>query len=108
MRVPRDQGLFFTVFFSMALSVILTAWLILPPIKQHAEEEGADEGHSKKVLTREQRILQTETQLTQAEEILNKLEQDKEKGKEQEKKKGKALRREAPKGSGDKTVTTQK
>ncbi len=78
MRTPRDQGLFFTVFFSIALTAILTVWMILPLQKHHGEGEEEEEGtHSKKVLSREGRVAQAEAVLAKAEEILAQLEKAK-------------------------------
>jgi hypothetical protein len=79
MREPRDQGLFFTVFFSVALTAILTVWMILPPQKHHAEGEEEEGGtHPKKVLSREGRVAQAEAELSKAEEVLMRLEKAKE------------------------------
>ena len=78
MREPRDQGLFFTVFFSVALTAILTVWMILPPHKHHGEgDEEGEETHPKKVLSREGRVAQAEAVLVKAEEVLARLEKAK-------------------------------
>ncbi|MBI3597528.1 MAG: hypothetical protein HY203_10280 [Nitrospirae bacterium] len=78
MREPQDKGLFFTVFFAMALTAILIVWMILPPQKHHGEGEEEGEGtHSKKVLSREGRVAQAEAVLVKAEEILTHLEKAK-------------------------------
>jgi hypothetical protein len=78
MREPRDKGLFFTVFFAMALTAILIVWMILPPQKHHGEgEEEGEETHPKKVLSREGRVAQAEAVLVKAEEVLTRLEKAK-------------------------------
>jgi len=79
MRAPRDPGLFFTVFFMVALPAILAVWMVLPPLKHHVEAEEEGEGaHPKKVLSREGRVAQAEAELGKAEEVLTRLEKAKE------------------------------
>jgi hypothetical protein len=79
MRTPRDQGLFFTVFFSISLALILFVWILLPAHVKIGEEEEGDEAAPKKVLTREDKILQVEAELGRADEILTRLEKTKDK-----------------------------
>jgi hypothetical protein len=78
MRTPRDQGLFFSVFFSISLALILFVWILLPAHVKIGEEEEGDEAAPKKVLTREDKILQVEAELGRADEILVRLEKMKE------------------------------
>ena len=81
MQVPRDQGLFFTVFFSVCLTFILVVWVLLPAHREHGEE-----GERKKVLNREEAVLQAEIVLGKAEELVSELEK---KVEADQKKKGK-------------------
>ena len=68
MQVPKDQGLFFTVFFSFFVVVILVAWVLMPAYRHHGEEEAG------KNMTREQAVLQAELVIEKANELLTKLE----------------------------------
>jgi len=88
MNTPRDPGLFFTVFFAIALSFILTAWMLLPAHVKIGEEEGggAEESKPKPVLRGEKALLQSEAELSKADEILSRLEKEKADEMEKEKK----------------------
>lgn len=117
MKTPRDPGLFFTVFFAIALSFILTAWLLLPAHVKIGEEEGgggAEESKPKPVLRGEKAILQAEAELSKADEILSRLEKEKADEKDKEKKaKGKEAGKDdknnkTPMKSDAKTSTTKK
>ncbi len=74
MRTPRDQGLFFTVFFSTTLTITLTAWLLIPAHVKHDEGDGAEESRPKKVLKGKEAIVEAESVLSKADEILTRLE----------------------------------
>jgi len=77
MRTPKDQGLFFAIFFSLTLPVILVLWLLLPPLVKIGEDEGGEEAAPKKELKGEEAILQAEAELSKAGEILARLEKAK-------------------------------
>jgi len=77
MRTPKDQGLFFAVFFSLTIPVILLLWLLLPSQVKIGEDEGGEEAAPKKVLKGEDAIIQAEAELSKAEEILARLEKAK-------------------------------
>lgn len=79
MRTPKDQGLFFTVFFSISLAMILFIWFLLPAHVKIGEDEEGIEPEAKKVLKREDAILQVEVELGRADEILTRLEKTREK-----------------------------
>jgi hypothetical protein len=119
MKTPRDPGLFFTVFFAIALSFILTAWFLLPAHVKIGEEEGGggEESKPKPVLRGEKALLQAEAELSKADEILNRLEKEKADQQEKEKKeKGKEPGKnektdkvdKTPKKSDEKTSATKK
>ena len=74
MKAPKDQGLFLTVFFSVSLTFILFAWIILPPLISH-EENGDQE--EVKILKPEEAIEKADEVLTQAESALADLEKSK-------------------------------
>lgn len=76
MKTPRDQGLFFTVFFVITFTLTAAAWLSLPAHVKH-EEEGAEESHPKKVLKGKEAIVEAEAVLAKADEILTRLEKTK-------------------------------
>ncbi|HUK57135.1 MAG TPA: hypothetical protein VLY20_10800 [Nitrospiria bacterium] len=87
MKTPRDQGLFFTVFFSIALAFILTAWLLLPVrVKIGEDEGGGEEPKPKQVFRGEKAVLEAEAELTKADEILTRLEKEKADEKNKDKK----------------------
>lgn len=98
MQTPRDQGLFFTVFFSISLALILFVWILLPAHVKIGEDEEGDEPETKKVLKRDDAILQVEVELGRADEILTRLEKTEE---------NKAPKKPGKKGS-DKKVSTKK
>ena len=120
MKTPRDPALFFTIFFAIALSFILTAWMLLPThVKIGGEESegGGEESKPKPVLRGGKALLQAEAELTKADEILNRLEKEKADKEEKEKKaKGKEPGKnekndkadKTPKQSDAKTSTTKK
>lgn len=120
MKTPKDQGLFFTVFFSVSLVIILTSWLLIPAhVKIGEEEDGGDENKPKPVYRGEKAILESEVELTKADEILNRLEKEEAEKKDKEKKtKGKKPGKtmsdknqqveKNPKESDAKTTTTKK
>ncbi|HTN43888.1 MAG TPA: hypothetical protein VMN77_08855 [Nitrospiria bacterium] len=122
MKTPKDQGLFFTLFFTIALSFILIAWLLLPAhVKIGEEDEGAgtEEAKPKPVFRGEKAILEADAELTKADEILSRLEKEQADKQEKEKKgqeKGpdkdknpKVLKEDkTPKKSDAKTSTTKK
>jgi len=81
MRVPRDQGLFFTIFFSICFGIILTTWFLLPVYHKEAEEIPEDPtAHLEKLATPEELIKKAEKALLKAEAALSQLSGD-EKGK---------------------------
>jgi len=97
MKVPKDQGLFLAVFFTVSLTFILLAWLFLPPIISH--EEGGDDPEIK-ILKPEEAIEKADEVLTQVEAALAELEKAKtEKGKTE---KAKAEKAQGFPKSGDK------
>ncbi len=104
MRTPRDQGLFFTVFFSITFTVTLAAWLLVPAHVKHDEGDGAEESRPKKVLKGKEAILESEAVLAKADEILTRLEktQKAEKAKEGKTKDGKTPKPSDKKASSDK------
>lgn len=63
MKVPRDQGLFLVVFLSVSLTFILLAWIFLPPIISHEDEDKP-----------EVKILKPEEALEKADEVLAQVE----------------------------------
>ncbi len=65
MKVPKDQGLVLGIFYSVSLAIILLAWIFLPPMIRHEEDEDKP-----KILKPEEAILSAEEILTQAEELL--------------------------------------
>ena len=58
MRVPNDPGLFFTVFLSIGLAVILTTWLILPVYHKESEETAEGEAAEIKMLAAPDELIQ--------------------------------------------------
>lgn len=74
MKTPRDQGLFFTVFFSITFTATLAAWLLIPAHVKHDEGDGAAENRPKKILKGQDAILESEAVLAKADEILTRLE----------------------------------
>jgi len=79
MRTPKDPGLFFMVFFSITLPVILFLWLLLPAHVKLGEEEEGSGAEEVKILTREDKIIEAEAELDRAQEILDRLEKKEEK-----------------------------
>lgn len=75
MKVPKDQGLFLTVFYAISLTAILLVWTFLPPTVSHHEEEDEDQV---KVLKPEEAIQRAEEALIQAEAALAEMEKSKE------------------------------
>jgi hypothetical protein len=78
MKVPKDQGLFLTVFLSISFGVILTTWIALPVYHKEAEEEDtagnpAVSAALEKLLTPEELVKKTEKVLLQAESALTQL-----------------------------------
>jgi hypothetical protein len=71
MKVPKDQGLVLTIFYSVSLVVILMAWLLLPSTISY--EEDGEETHTK-VLKPEEAIEKADEVLIQAEAALAELE----------------------------------
>ncbi|HET6466527.1 MAG TPA: hypothetical protein VFH55_13035 [Nitrospiria bacterium] len=116
MKTPRDPALFFTIFFVLALSFILTAWILLPAHVKIGEDTGGggEESKPKPVLRGEKALLQAEAELSKADEILSRLEKEKADEKDKEKKaKGKEPSKnekndKTPKQSDAKTSTTKK
>ncbi|MBI3811339.1 MAG: hypothetical protein HY283_03925 [Nitrospirae bacterium] len=71
MNVPRDQGLFFTVFFGFCLGIVLTVWMLLP-VYHRGEEEPS--GAPKPVLfSPEERIRRSEQAINRVETVLSQL-----------------------------------
>jgi hypothetical protein len=83
MQTPKDPGLFFIVFFSITLPVILFLWLLLPAHVKIGEDEDENGAEKVKILTREDKIIESEAELDKAQEILDRLEK---KEKKEEKK----------------------
>jgi len=115
MKTPRDPGLFFTVFFAIALSLILTVWMLLPAHVKIGEEEGVggtEESRPKPVLRGEKALLQAEAELSKADEILSRLEKGKTDEKEKKDKGKEPTKNEkndkTPMKSDAKTSTTKK
>ena len=74
MKVPRDQGLFFTVFLSIGLAVILATWLILPVYHKESEETTEGETTDLKMLAApDELIRQAESVMIRAEAALAQL-----------------------------------
>ena len=69
MKVPKDKGLVLGIFYSVSLAIILLAWIFLPPMIRHEEDEDKP-----KILKPEEAILSAEEILTQAEEVLAQIE----------------------------------
>jgi hypothetical protein len=74
MKVPKDQGLFLTVFFSISLAFILFVWIVLPPLISYEEDGDKPEV---KILKPEETIEKAEEALMQAEAALADLEKGK-------------------------------
>lgn len=70
MKVPRDQPLFFTIFFSFCLLVVLIFWIAVPVYHQVREEETA----AKKSLSPEEAIQRAEEVLKRVEETIERVE----------------------------------
>jgi hypothetical protein len=97
MKVPKDQGLFLGVFYSVSLTFILLAWLFLPPIISHEEDEDKPEV---KILKPEEAIEKADEVLAQVEAALAELEKaNAQKGKTE---KAKAEKAQGSSKSGDK------
>ena len=74
MKVPRDQGLFFAVFFSIGLAIILTMWLILPVYHKESEETAEGEAADMKMLASPDELIQkAEKVMIRAEAVLSQL-----------------------------------
>jgi len=93
MRAPKDQGLFFAIFFSVTLPIVFFLWLFLPAHVKLGEEEEVAGAEPPKILTREDKIIESEAELDKAQEILDRLE------KAEEKKKPNAPKSPAKKGA---------
>ncbi|HLB94922.1 MAG TPA: hypothetical protein VJK28_01955 [Nitrospiria bacterium] len=77
MNVPRDQGLFFAVFFSVCFGMILTTWFLLPVYHKEAEETVENPGADlEKLATPEELIKKAENALLKAEAALSQLSGD--------------------------------
>ncbi|MEK6683242.1 MAG: hypothetical protein AABY46_01125 [Nitrospirota bacterium] len=77
MRVPNDPGLFFTVFLSICLAVILTSWLLLPVYHKESEETTEGEPASVKLLAApDELIRKAESVIIRAEAALKQLTAD--------------------------------
>ncbi len=87
MRTPKDQGLFFTIFFGLTLPVVLFFWILIPSVSPHLhEEEGGEEQVGLERLTKQGAIFRAEHVLKQAGEKLTELEAEAQKEEEEEEK----------------------
>lgn len=75
MKVPKDQGLVLSIFYSVSVVVILMVWTFLPPIISHEEDE---EEAKAKIVKPEEAIQNVDEVLTQAETALAELEKKQE------------------------------
>jgi ABC-type transport system involved in cytochrome bd biosynthesis fused ATPase/permease subunit len=75
MKVPKDQGLVLSIFYSVSVVVILMVWMFLPPIISHEEDE---EEAKVKIVKPEEAIQNVDEVLTQAETTLAELEKKQE------------------------------
>ncbi|MBI3610415.1 MAG: hypothetical protein HY204_06920 [Nitrospirae bacterium] len=105
MQTPRDQGLFFAVFFSVTFTVILTAWLLIPAHIKQDEDGGGEEARPKKVLKGKEALLHSEDVLIKADEILTRLEKT---SKTEKAKEGKTKDGKTPKSSDKKAGPDKK
>ncbi|MEW6324649.1 MAG: hypothetical protein AB1515_04615 [Nitrospirota bacterium] len=84
MRVPRDQGLFFSVFFAAGVAAALGLWLSLP-VTHHVELESDEDVEAVEPLvlepavTPEERIRRMEQALAMASAAIEQLEPSDEK-----------------------------
>ena len=86
MQVPKDQGLFFTIFVVMCVGIIVSVWYVMPlhrVTKDEAEEEPTSSLTLPKAVTPEERITQMEKALAMASAAIATL--DKEKAEPQQK-----------------------
>lgn len=77
MNTPRDPGLFLASFMGISLSVIVTAWILLPVQRHHGEDEEPAAHKSRKAARPEEVIGKADAVLTKVEELLQQLENDK-------------------------------
>lgn len=76
MNTPRDPGLFLGSFVALVLAAIVTAWIALPPLRHHGEEDEEAAPKGKKAPP-EQVIGKADAVLTKVEELVLQLENDK-------------------------------
>jgi hypothetical protein len=97
MRVPRDQGLFFTVFFAVCLMAIAMAWLLLPVHhtgEQEAEDAPAKVLTLKPAVTPEERVQNMEKAVSMVSGTIDRMEEKKEDKKDVKKEDKKAGKKE--------------
>lgn len=79
MKVPKDQGLFLTVFISVCVTIILVTWALLPMYHRESEEMVREPIVSPNLVsTPKQLIKKTEGALRKAEAVLSQFETDEE------------------------------
>ena len=84
MKTPRDQGLFFSIFFIVGFAIILVAWLFLPVYHKEKEEVEAagveaPAADRVKLATPEELIRKAQKSMMQAEAALSQIASDEKK-----------------------------
>lgn len=97
MRVPRDQGLFFAVFFAVCVTAIVAVWVMLPVHhqgEQETEEAPAKALTLKPAVTPEERVQNMEKVVSMVSATIDRMEEKKEDKKDVKKAEKKAGKKE--------------